>query len=154
MNCRSFKVRSKKYEKFFFCIKKKRKITYQECNKCVYKEYKKPYKIKNKSNYLKNIERKRFSILTDNYMKCYKCDNPKKHIHEIYGGRNRKTSMLNGFTVPLCEGCHRKTEEDMDFDLELKIECEKEYLKTHTKEEFINLTGESYIAKGEKRWKT
>ena len=154
MDCKNFKVRSKKYKKYFFCIKKKKEITYQDCSKCIYKEYKKVNTIKNKSNNLKNLERKRYSILTNNYDKCYKCDKTKKHTHEIYKGRNRKTSILNGFCIPLCEEHHRKTEEDMDFDLELKIECENEYRKNHTKEDFISLIGESYIAKGEIRWKT
>ena len=146
MNCIYFKKRTKKYELYFFCSKQRKNITFEDCKKCPYKEYKKSYQIKNKSNKLKNLESKRYSILTDNYNKCYRCPNPKKHTHEIYGGRNRKVSMIHGFTIPLCDECHRKTEEDMDFDKEFKIECQIEYMKTHTEDEFIALTGKSYIA--------
>lgn len=145
MNCINFKVRTKDYEKYFFCIKHKKKITYQDCRGCKFKEYRKTCIIKNKSNKLKKLEVKRYSILTDDFSKCYLCNKIKDHIHEIYGGRNRKISMINGFTIPLCEECHRKTEEDMSFDKKLKIECQKKYEEEHTREEFIKLIDKSYL---------
>lgn len=145
MKCMNFKIRSKKYEKYFYCSKKRKNISFIDCKNCPYKEYKKVNKIKNKSNKLRNLENKRYSILTNDLRKCYVCNkNPKEHMHEIYGGRNRKVSMLNGLCIPICFECHRKTEEDMKLDESLKRECREKYLETHTEDEFIDLIGKFY----------
>lgn len=50
---------------------------------------------------------KRYSIL-DNLEKCYFCEVPKQHIHEVYFGRNRQRSIENGFCVGLCNKHHRQ----------------------------------------------
>lgn len=98
--------------------------------------------MKYKSYKLQKLERNRYSILTNDLEHCYLCGKSPVDIHEIYGGANRKTSMLNGFCVPLCRQHHREITDNNGF--ELKKLCQKEYEKTHTREDFIFIIGKSY----------
>lgn len=145
MKCKDLLVRSKNYSKYLYCRKKKRNISYDNCKKCIDFKLNETYKLKNKSKKLANAERKRFSILTNNLKICYVCGKKKDHIHEIYKGANRQVSIKNGFCVPLCNKCHIKTETDIVFLRKLQIECQKTFEKNHTREEFMKLTGRSYL---------
>ena len=95
---------------------------------------------------------KRYSIL-NNLDKCFYCNRPKEHIHEVFFGKNRQTSIKNGFCVGLRNRCHMLVHDashyplDENMDLHLKIVYQKEYLKTHTKDEFIKLIGQDYFEK-------
>lgn len=97
--------------------------------------------IKKKSNKLAKLEKERYSILTNNLEICYICKTKKEDLHEIYGGRNRKISIKNGFVVPLCRKCHQNNE----ILQKLQRELQKKYEKTHTREEFIKLIGKNYL---------
>ena len=97
--------------------------------------------IKKKSNKLAKLEKERYSILTNNLKICYICKTKKEDLHEIYGGRNRKISIKNGFVVPLCRKCHQNNE----ILQKLQRELQKKYEKTHTREEFIKLIGKNYL---------
>lgn len=57
------------------------------------------------------------------------------------GGSNRKRSIENRFVALICRNCHQNEK----IITELKIKYQKEYEKTHTREEFIKLIGKSYI---------
>ena len=144
MNCINFTVRTKCYEKYFFCRKFKKKITYEECKDCFYKEYMKPYKIKNKSNKLANLERQRDEKIIKNG-RCEYCKKFSKHLdpHEVYGGSNRRRSIEHNFVKLLCRECHSNPE----IIGKLRIEVQEEFEKEHTREEFIDITGKSYIDK-------
>lgn len=98
--------------------------------------------LKKKSNKLIKIERKRDKKLIKEG-KCDYCHKYFEHLdpHEIYGGSNRKRSIKNGFIKLLCRKCHSNEE----VLLQLKIDFQKEFEKTHTREEFIRLIGKSYI---------
>ena len=63
--CKHFRVRSKKYQKYFYCLKLKKKIDVKKCLTCEYKDYKTQNKWKNKSKKLNKLERNRTSILTN-----------------------------------------------------------------------------------------
>ena len=65
----------------------------------------------------------------------------KLDTHEIYGGSNRKRSIKYGFVKLLCRKCH----ENEKILQELKIKTQKEFEKTHTREEFIEIIGKSYL---------
>lgn len=90
------------------------------------------------------------SILQDE-KKCYiteRTDN--LHKHHIYGGnKNRKISDCNGFWVWLTAEYHNMSNKGVHFDKHLdrflKMECQKEFEKTHTREEFRALIGKSYL---------
>lgn len=101
--------------------------------------------MKQKSNKLAKLEKNRFSIFTTDFDRCYYCritsGRQQLDIHEVYGGSNRIRSMKEGLCVPLCRRCHSSEEIIQD----LRKWCQKEYEKTHTRNEFIKLIGKSYI---------
>lgn len=90
----------------------------------------------------------RFSIL-NNLETCYFCGRPREAIHEVYFGRNRQTSIKYGFCVGLCSEHHnmsnRSVHHDRKMDMILKKRYQREYEKTHTREEFIKLIGRNYL---------
>lgn len=123
MNCINFKIRSKKYEKYFYCIERKIKITHKDCINCKNKKYKEIKEIKKQSKKQRKLESKRFSMLTDNLDVCYICDrNRKDDLHEIFPGCNRKKSMQWGMVIPICRICHGIWE----FDEELRAKIQKQ----------------------------
>jgi hypothetical protein len=90
------------------------------------------------------------SILDTDKSRCYVCNrNNWIEKHHIYGASNRNKSELNGFTVYLCHYCHNEPPNGVHFnrelDLKLKRDCQKKYEETHTREEFRNLIGRSYL---------
>lgn len=92
MRCKHITVRSYKGSKFYFCRFKKQQLqlTLEQCKKCPKFEFKKNKPIKNKSNKLSKLEKKRFSILTDDLEHCYICKErdgkeiPRDDLHEVY----------------------------------------------------------------------
>ncbi len=82
---------------------------------------------------------------------CYltdRTDNLHKH-HIFFGHGNRSISDKNGFWVWLTADRHNMTIDSVHhnkaLDLMLKIECQKEYEKTHSREEFMALIGRNYL---------
>lgn len=142
MKCVSFTVRTKDYEKYFFCRKQRKNITFNDCINCPYKEYKKSYEIKNKTKKLAMLERQRDKKVVK-VGRCDYCNNFSEHLdpHEVYGGSNRKRSINHNFIKMLCRKCHSNP----DVINELRIDMQKEFEKEHTREEFIYITGKSYI---------
>ena len=147
MHCMYLTRRSKKYSPYWFCRLKKEAITLDKCRICSELKYREIKPIKNKSKKQAKLEKTRYSIITDDLKHCYICtkkgikDIPKDDLHEVYGGSNRKRSIKNGFVAPLCRKCHQ----DNRILKFLQIFVQKEYEKTHTREEFIKLIGKSYI---------
>lgn len=101
--------------------------------------------MKKKSSKQEKLERQRDKGIVKEGI-CEFCGKYSKHLdpHEIFGGSNRKRSILNNFVKKLCRECHS----DEKVIAKLRIEAQKEYMKTHTEEEFIKLIGKSYINKG------
>ena len=98
--------------------------------------------MKKKSNKLAKLERQRDKGLVKSGI-CENCGKFSKRLdpHEIYGGSNRKRSIKHKFVKLLCRECHSNE----NIINQLKIDTQKEYEKTHTREEFIKLIGKSYI---------
>jgi hypothetical protein len=70
--------------------------------------------------------------------------------HIFFGTANRKISEKEGFKVWLTPVEHRGThgvhgKYGHRLDLMLKQEAQKEYEKTHTRQDFINLIGKNYL---------
>lgn len=98
--------------------------------------------MKKKSSKQAKLERQR----DKNIVKSGRCENCGKICaeldpHEVYGGSNRKRSIAHKFVKLLCRECHSNE----NIINQLRIDTQKEYMKTHTKEEFIELIGKSYI---------
>lgn len=98
--------------------------------------------MKKKSNKLAKLERQRDKEIVKNGI-CEFCGKFSKRLdpHEVYGGSNRKRSIKYKFIKLLCRECHSNE----NIINQLRIDTQKEFEKTHTKEEFIKLIGKSYI---------
>lgn len=101
--------------------------------------------IKKKSKKLAKLERQRDKDIVKEGI-CEFCGKYSKRLdpHEVYGGSNRKRSIKNKFVKLICPKCH-SNEAIIN---QLRIDTQKEYMKTHTEEEFMKLIGKSYINKG------
>ena len=98
--------------------------------------------IKKKSKKLAKLERQRDKGLVKSGI-CENCGKFSKRLdpHEVYGGSNRKRSIKHKFVKLLCPECH-SNEAIIN---QLRIDTQKEYEKTHTRQEFIDLIGKNYI---------
>lgn len=98
--------------------------------------------MKKKSNKLAKLERQRDKEIVKSGI-CEFCGKFSKRLdpHEVYGGSNRKRSIKHKFVKLLCRECHSNE----NIINQLRIDTQKEYEKTHTREEFIKLIGKSYI---------
>lgn len=74
------------------------------------------------------------------------------HVHHIFfGAKNKEISDREGFWVWLRPERHiamspyATPHNDRNTDLWLKRECQLEYERTHSREEFIRLIGRSYL---------
>lgn len=72
------------------------------------------------------------------------------HKHHIYfGDPCRRISEENGFWVWLVPELHnlsnRGVHFDHEFDLYLKKTCQAKYEETHSRQEFMDLIGRSYL---------
>lgn len=91
-------------------------------------------------------------------VECFRCKTKQNlHLHHIYeGNANRQISDRNGFVVYLCGKHHNLSNEgvhfDKTYDLALKRMCQKEYEKTHSREEFIELIGHNYLDDTDDDW--
>lgn len=143
MYCKDLLKRQRQTKIVLYCRKHKRYITCLSiCKTCSDFEIKRNKPIKSKTIKQRQIEKARFSNYTNNYNKCYYCGNVgTMDLHEVYGGSNRLRSIKNGLVVPLCRICH-SNEKIIKY---LRIKLQKEFEKTHTREEFIEITGKSYI---------
>ena len=103
--------------------------------------------IKKKSKKLVKLERQRDENLVKEGI-CEFCGNYSRHLdpHEVYGGSNRKRSIQHKFVKLICRKCH----DNENVIKQLRIDTQKEYMKTHTEEEFMKLIGKSYLRRKEK----
>lgn len=74
---------------------------------------------------------------------CAICGNNQIAMHHIFEGRNRKNSTKYGMIVPLCP-YHHNWVHKMNYK-GFKEQAQKEFEKTHTREEFIKIFGRSYL---------
>lgn len=103
--------------------------------------------IKKKSKKLARLERQRDKGIVKEGI-CEVCGKYSKYLdsHEIFGGSNRKRSIQHKFVKLICPKCHSNE----TIINQLRIDTQKEYEKTHTRQEFINLIGKSYLRRKEK----
>ena len=77
----------------------------------------KKVKLRKKSNKLANLEKKRYSVFSNDTKKCYLCDSTYKLTwHEIYAGKNRPNSMKYGLCLRMCLNCHSREQENSQFN--------------------------------------
>lgn len=152
MNCKNYRTRTKKGIKYGYCVKyrKEVKLFCKECKEDI--EYKERKPMKSRTNKHAKAEKERFSIIYRDLTKCCNCGS-KMGIqkNEVFEGSYRQVSIKLGMVCPFCWKCHNLFHNDTMFNLFYKVMFEKEYLKTHTKEEFIKTFGQDYIFKLEQK---
>lgn len=103
----------------YVCKHTNKEIKLSDCKNCPYKEYKvKEHKqMKQKTNELAKLERNRSSLFTNDNTKCMFCPST-YHLtwHEIYRGRNRQNSMKYKLCLRMCDKCHDKYQENIEFN--------------------------------------
>lgn len=82
--------------------------------------------------------------------RCFACGTPYVEEHHIFfGTANRKLSEKYGLKIWLCPKHHRTGPEavhrNRTIDLEYKQIGQQVFEETHTREEFINIFGKSYL---------
>lgn len=74
---------------------------------------------------------------------CALCGSPYPQLHHIFEGRNRKNSTKYGMIVPLCREHHQWVHKTNYKGF--KEKAQKEFEKTHSREEFIKIFGRNYL---------
>lgn len=152
LKCKYFRTRKQtnkgKTRIYHYCTLLRKEVSffcYRECDNKEYKQYK---TLKSRSNKQAKREKERFSIIYPDLTKCCNCGS-KIGIekNEVYEGAYRQISIKLGMVCPFCKKCYDVFHNDIMFNLSYKVIFEKEYLKTHTKEEFIKMFGQDYIYK-------
>lgn len=95
--------------------------------------------MKYKTNKLKRLENKRYSILTEDMEHCIMCNQKCDDINEIFLGRNRINSIKTGLCIPLCRRCHTIYHNNRELQLFWMKQGLEEFTKEHTIEEFQNI---------------
>lgn len=159
MNCKNFKIRSKKNKKYCYCILLKKEVTfncYRECDKKEYKQYK---KISKKTYKLQNLENNRYSIIYNDLTICAECglkNGAYDYINneyiiisknEVFEGAYRQLSIKYGMICPFCQKCHDRFHNDILFNLKYKTMFQREFINSHSKEEFISIFKQDYVYK-------
>lgn len=86
------------------------------------------------------------SLLNKQEGRCYVCGiGGDLARHEIFEGKNRKTSKAMGFWVNVCPNCHETCHKDHRVAKELKKACQIAFERKHTREEFMALIGRNYL---------
>ncbi len=163
MNCKYLK---RKINKKLECKLDKKKIIPRDCTGCKLKDFdnksnnhkmkksplktgrlhtKPDYKMKQKSNKLANLERKRFSLFTNDLTKCYFCPNKKDHMHEIYSGCRRQASMKYGLCLPICESCHSKYQNNKRFNDFWHKKGQTKFEEVYPNLDFNSLFNKNYL---------
>lgn len=145
MYCKNLKLKlNHKLE----CKLLKKEINIKTCNDCPFKALKEARiqaKIKQRTNTLARLERKRTSLFTLNLEYCYLCGKKKEHLHEVVFGKNRKNSMKYGLVLPLCKNCHKLMHKDSNLQFEYKQKGQALFNKTYPDLDFVKIFRENYL---------
>ena len=76
--------------------------------------------MRKKSPKLRQLEKNRKSLLTNDLDTCFICGAEKQSIHEIYEGSSRINSMKYGCCIPLCNRCHFMIQNNIKLYMPLK----------------------------------
>ncbi len=101
--------------------------------------------MKKKSRKLAKLEKNRFSIITKDLKHCYICKQEKWDLHEIFGGRNRQSSMKYGLVIPVCRKCHEMIQKNKTLMQRLHEVGRKLFEKYYKNENFIEIFGKNYL---------
>lgn len=85
--------------------------------------------------------------------KCYLCGSTQWiEVHHVFSGPYRKASEKYGMTVDLCATCHRGprgVHQNAEANRRLKAWFQGKFEETHSRAEFREIFGKSYIMEDE-----
>jgi hypothetical protein len=71
------------------------------------------------------------------------------HEHHVFDGQNKQISEENGFKVYLCWQHHTYGQQAVHNNIDnmrlIQQDIQREYEKTHTREQFMRLIGRNYL---------
>lgn len=141
MNCKNLRIRTKKYEKYFYCVANKCIVDASSCYCCAQKEYKtvKPLKatpIKKKTHKVSTMSKAcdipevvKFDVWERDEHKCIFCKKnvPMTNANAHFIPRSKGGLGIAKNIITACEQCHHEMDNGMyskDFDY-----VAEEYLK-------------------------
>jgi hypothetical protein len=158
--CINLRIRSRKEIRYGYCVKFKKEVSiFCKCKNIEYKQYK---KIQKRTSKLLNLENNRYSIIYNDLTACAECglkNGAYDYINneyiiisknEVFEGAYRQLSIKYGMVCPFCQKCHDRFHNDVLFNLEYKTMFQREFINSHSKEEFISIFKQDYIYKLEK----
>lgn len=142
IKCKFLTRRTKRGCPYWYCRYYKKEISLPCDKNCSERILKPNTPISKISSKRRKLEKDRDSKL----IKIGKCENCGKYCqkldaHEVYSGANRKRSIQYGFVALLCRECHSNEY----IIAELKKKYQKEYEIDHTRQQFIDIIGKSYL---------
>ena len=91
----------------------------------------------------------RTSVLVDDMEHCVVCGSDKVQIHHVLMGTAcRKLADEDGYIIPLCLNHHTGQDgihKHRDFSLRWKMVAQRHFEQTHSRQEFIERYGKSYL---------
>lgn len=144
MNCKYYRIRTKKYIKYGYCIKYKKEVSLF-CKECNHIEYKDITKIKTRTYKLAKAEKNRFSIFTNDLDHCILCGKKKDNLHEVFFGRNRLLSIKYGIVIPLCIECHREIHKNKELQDVWHKKGQVLFDETYPELNFVKIFGINYL---------
>lgn len=109
-NCKYFRIRTRQYKKYFYCIKNKEMISLNNCYMCDDKEYK-------ERKTINKISKKRITVSEKTYDEVYKKCNGQCQIcyttnnlhyhHILYRSERRDLIDDPSNGIMLCTKCHK-----------------------------------------------
>ena len=100
--------------------------------------------MKYKSDKLKNLEKNRFSVFTNDLDHCYFCSQTRDDLHELLNGRNRLNSMKWGFVLPLCRKHHIELHNDVKQSIEWKRKCQEYFESKYSYDLWMDIFKRNY----------
>lgn len=87
------------------------------------------------------------SILTEDMEHCFRCGRSPVQMHHIFGSFNRDKATMDDMIVPLCWECHMRlhNERSQRMNYSLKRLAQAAYEEAHSREEFRQRYGKSYL---------
>ena len=145
MSCINLLKRTKQSKIVFYCKINKKYIDYRiDCKNCSNFILKRNKAIRIKTNKLKQKEKNRKSILTNDLSKCYICGKTKQDVHEVYAGSNRQTSIKWNCTIPICRLCHTEWDSNKEMRQAYQDECRNKFVELYSYDLFMKEFKKSY----------
>ena len=94
---------------------------------------------------VRQLEKKRYSVFTDDLKTCIICNKPKNDLHEVLYGSNRLNSIKYGYVIPVCRNCHIWLHKDHNFTLFWVRKCQRHFELDHDREEWLKIFKKNYL---------